>query len=177
MNLDILTERAQQIRQVVADPATAAKQRIASAAQELSMAGSNQMRVELLNEAVLAATKLCYEADKDGVPANVDSRTYRLLFPAPWGKAGWRRWGLRDWEANILRQILIVRCQMNRVAPLFDFNQESKRWHINYQHYPRFDLALVYWKSHPVTLKDWRLYADVYRQKAHARYATRANDG
>ena len=175
MELTQLFDRAVEIRQAAGNPNQVIRQRIAAAAAELSNAGNNQARVELLNEAVLAATKLCYEADKDGVPANVDSRTYRLLFPAPWGKAGWRRWGLRDWEANILRQILIVRCQMNRVAPLFDFNQESKRWHINYQDYPRLDLALVYWKSHPVTLKDWRLYADIYRQKAHER--TKRNRG
>ena len=169
MELTQLFDRAVEIRQAAGNPNQVIRQRIAAAAAELSNAGNNQARVELLNEAVLAATKLCYEADKDGVPANVDSRTYRLLFPAPWGKSGWKRWGMRDWEANILRQILLVRCQMQRVVPLFDYNQEGRNWHINLTDYPRLDLALLYWKNNPVTLKDWRLYADIYRQKAHER--------
>lgn len=169
MNLDTLIERTQEVRQAATDPSRTIKQRMADAAAELSRAGDNQQRVELLNEACLALTRLCYEADPDGQPANIDSRTHRLLVPAPWGKAGWRRWGLRDWEASILRQILIVRCQMQRVLPAFDFNAESRTWHANLQAYPRLDQALLYWKSNPVTLKEWRRHADIYRQKAHAR--------
>ena len=168
MNLDLI-ERTQQIRDVATDPSRAIKQRMAEAAAELSRAGDNQQRVELLNEAVLAMTKLCYEADPDGQPANIDSRTYRLLVPAPWGRAGWKRWGLRAWEAEILRQILIVRCQMRRVEPLFDYNTEARTWHVNMQHYSRLDVALMYWKQNPVTLREWRRFADVYRQQAHAR--------
>lgn len=169
MNLDTLIERTQEVRQAATDPSRTIKQRTAEAAAELSRAGSNQQRVELLQEAVLALTKLSYEADPDGQPANIDSRTYRLLIPAPWGKAGWRRWGLRDWEAGILRQILIVRCQMQRVPPFFDYNAESRTWHVNLQAYSRLDMALMYWKQNPVSLKEWRRHADIYRQKAHER--------
>lgn len=168
MNLDII-ERTQTIRELASNPDKAIKQRMAQAAQELSLAGSNQQRVELLNEAVLALTKLCYEVDPDGQPANLDSRTCRLLVPAPWGKAGWRRWGLRDWEATMLRQILIVRCQMRRVEPLFDYNDQARTWHVNLQQYTRLDQALMYWKQNAVTLKEWRRFADVYRAQAHAR--------
>lgn len=168
MNLDII-ERTQTIRELASNPDKAIKQRMAQAAAELSRAGSNQTRVELLQEAVLAMTKLCYEVDPDGQPANIDSRTHRLLVPAPWGRAGWKRWGLRAWEAEILRQILIVRCQMRRVEPLFDYNTEARTWHVNMQHYSRLDLALLYWKQYPITLKEWRRFADVYRAQAHAR--------
>lgn len=168
MELDTLIHRTQAVRDSL--PLPNVKQRMAAAAQELSRAGDNQARVELLNEAVLHATQLCYECDPDGHPANIDNRTYRLLFPAPWGKKGWKRWGdMRDWEATILRKILLVRCQMQRVNPLFDYNAESRTWHIDLHAYPRLDLALMYWKQHPILLKDWRLYADAYRAKAHER--------
>lgn len=169
MNLDTLIDRTQEVRQAASNPNQVIKQRMAEVAADISRAGNNQARVELLQEACLAMTKLCYECDPDGQPANIDSRTYRLLIPAPWGKAGWRRWGLRDWEAGILRQILIVRCQMQRVAPVFDYNEESRTWHANLQHYQRLDQALMYWKSNPVSLKEWRRHADIYRQKAHER--------
>lgn len=178
MNLDTLIERTQEVRTLASNPNQVIKQRMAEAAAELSRAGSNQMRVELLNESVLAMTKLCYECDPDGQPANLDSRTYRLLVPAPWGKAGWRKWGLRAWEAEILRQILIVRCQMRRVEPLYDYNGEACTWHVNLQNYGRLDLALVYWKQNPITLKEWRRFADVYRAQAHARVIrNRGGDG
>jgi hypothetical protein len=81
-----LIDRAQDVRQSATEPGRAIKQRMAEAAAELSRAGDNQQRVELLQEAVLAITKLCYDADPDGQPANLDSRTYRLLVPAPWGQ-------------------------------------------------------------------------------------------
>ena len=167
MELDTLFERAVEIRQVI--PTASIKQRLANAAQELSLAGSNQMRVELLNEAVMALTKICYDTDPDGVPCNIDRLTYRILVPKPWGKAGWKKWGMRDWEATILRRILILRSEMRRVQPLFDYASESKQWYLNYAHYSRFDMALMYWKSNPITLKDWRLFADAYRQQAHER--------
>jgi len=167
MELNQLIERTQAIRQSITNPNV--KQRLAQAAQDLSLAGANQTRVELLNEACLAMTTVLYECDPDGVPANVDRATFRVLIPAPWGKAGWRKWGLRDWEAGILRQILIVRGQMRRVQPLFDYNNESRTWHINHADYPRLDIAMLYWKAHPVTLREFRTFADVYRQKAHER--------
>lgn len=176
MNLDTLIDRTQEVRQAASNPNQVIKQRMAEVAADISRAGENQKRVELLQEACLAMTKLCYECDPDGQPANIDSRTYRLLIPAPWGKAGWRRWGLRAWEAEILRQILIVRCQMRRMEPLFDYNTEARTWHVNMQQYGRLDVALLYWKSNPVSLKEWRRHADVYRAQAHERTLRRQGE-
>lgn len=167
MELDTLIERTQKLREVI--PVPNVKQRLAAAAQELSLAGSNQARVELLNEAVLALAKVLYEVDPDGLPANIDSKTHRILIPVPWGRAGWKKWGLRYWESEILRQILIVRGQMQRVAPLFDYNEGARTWHLNYTAYGRLDQALMHWKHNQILLKDWRVFADAYRQRAQQR--------
>jgi hypothetical protein len=167
MELDTLIDRAIQIRDSL--PLPNVKQRMAQAAQELSLAGTNQARVELLNESVLALTKVLYDADPDGLLANVDRATYRILIPVPWGRAGWKRWGLRYWESEILRKILIVRCQMQRVQPLYDYNDESRTWHINLSTYGRLDAALTHWKGNAITLREWRTFADVYRRQAHER--------
>lgn len=174
MELTQLIDRAVEIREAL--PVPNVKQRLAAAAQELSLAGTNQMRVELLNEAVLALVKVLYECDPDGVPANVDRATYRLLIPAPWGRAGWRRWGLRYWESEIFKRILQVRCQVRRGAPLFDYNEAARTWHLNLADYPRLDLALVHWKQQPITLKEWRLHADIYRRRAHDRMNRHRSD-
>lgn len=168
MNLDLI-ERTQAIREVVTDPNRTIKQRVAEAAAGLSRAGENQQRVEWLNEAALKMTQLCYEADTDGVLCNIDRFTYRLLIAAPWGRGGWKRWQLRAWEAAIFGAILRVRCQMQRVPPVFDYNDETGKWYLNYGQYQRFDQALLYWKANPISLKEWRLHADAYRERAHER--------
>jgi len=173
MELDVLIGRTQEIRESL--PLPNVKQRMATAAQELSRAGNNQARVELLNEAVLAAIKLCYELDPDGAPANLDRKTYRILPPMPWGRSGWKRWGLRYWEAEILRSVLRVRTEMRRTPPLFDWNEYSMKWHVNLTDYPRLDLALMHWKQNQITLKDWRLFADAYRQRAQERMQRHRN--
>jgi hypothetical protein len=173
VELDTLIERTQQIRDAL--PISTVKQRLAAAAQELSNAGDNQARVELLNEAVLAAIALCYEVDPDGVLCNVDRKTYRIVPKMPWGRTGWQHWGLRYWEAEILRSVLRVRSEMRRVSPLFDWNEYSMKWHLNLSDYQRLDQAFVHWKAHPLTLKEWRLYADAYRQRAQQRMEKHRN--
>lgn len=171
MELTTLIERTQTIRDAL--PLPSVKQRLANAAQELSLAGDNQARVELLNEAVMAATNLCYETDPDGALCNIDRKTYRILVKMPWGRAGWEFWGLRYWEAEQLRSILRVRCQMQRIPPLFDWNEYSMKWHLNASDYPRIDLALLHWKRQPITLSEWRTHADAYRQRAQERMEKR----
>lgn len=175
MEIKQLIERTFDIRQ--ATPTPSVKQRLADVAADLSKAGDNQARVELLNESVLALTNILYERDEEGRYANVDSRTHRLLVPAPWGSAGWRKWGVRNWEAVILRKILIVRYQMRRGAPLFDYSEPSNQWFLNVTDYPTLDKALAYWKARPITLRDWRLHADAHRQEAQARMARRRSSG
>ena len=165
MELTALVERTIAIRDAL--PLPNVKQRLANAAQELSLAGANQSRVELLNEACLSFTTTLYAADQSGRLENVDYRTHRLLIPAPWGSSGWQRWNMRRWESTVLRKTLIVRCQMQRVRPLFDFG--GGQWFLNLADYSRLDLALLYLKANPVTLRDWHLHADLMRQQARDR--------
>jgi hypothetical protein len=168
-----LIERTQQIRDAL--PLPNVKQRLAAAAQELSLAGYNQSRVEILQESVLHFTTTLYAVDQSGRLENVDHRTHRILIAAPWGSSGWNRWNMRDWEATILRKTLIVRCQMQRVKPLFDFG--GGQWFLNLADYGRLDLALLYWKANPITLKDWHLHADLMRQQARERMDKRRGRG
>ena len=167
MELTQLFDRAVEIRQAAGNPNGAIKQRIAAAAAELSLAGYNQSRVELLNEAALHFTTTLYSADQSGRLENVDQRTHRILIAAPWGSSGWQRWNMRRWEATVLRKTLIVRCQMQRVQPLFDFG--GGQWFLNLSAYSRLDQALLYWKANPITLRDWHLHADLLRQQARER--------
>lgn len=166
MKLETMIERGQQIRDAM--PALNAKQRLGTAAAELAVAGSNQTRVELLNEAVLRFTTLIYTTDNDGVLRHVDRRNYRVMAAAPWGSSGWKCYDVRAWESRILRQVLMARLH-GRVAPLFDYG--CQQWYLNFSDYPRLDIALLYWKKHPVTLAEWRPFADAERQKSANRAA------
>jgi hypothetical protein len=167
MKLPDLVERVQEIRSK--GPGRFAKERLAENAQELSRAGTMQLRVELMNEAIAALVVVLYEADGDGRPANIDRVTWRLLVPAPWGRGGWKRWGLRRWEAEALRNILRVRTEMRRHVNLFDYNEEARTWHINRGDYPTLESAIAYLKVNQITLAEWRKQADVIAEATRIR--------
>jgi hypothetical protein len=111
-------------------------------------------RVELVNEALCRLTELAYEQDADGVWANVDSVTYRLLIPSPWGSVGYKTWNLRQHEANTLRKILQTRQPAGKRPPLFTFDQQS--WFVNMHDYSQLGHAQWYLEKTPITLKEWR---------------------
>lgn len=167
MEVTQLIERTQRVRDAL--PLPNVKQRLAQTAQELSRAGDEQARVELLNEALLSLVSVLYLADADQRPANYDPRTWRLLIPAPWGRAGWKHWGLRAWEGEVLRGMLMVRAMARRPRPLFDYNEEARTWHLNLSDCPTIDTAFAHLRAHPITLGEWLRQATIYRQQAHDR--------
>lgn len=167
MDLKELVERVGDIRN--AQPSKHVRERVQEAAQQLSRAGDMQMRVELANEALLAFVSILYDADGDGAPANIDPVTWRLLIPAPWGSGGWKKWGLRSWEARILRQLLLIRNEARKHVDLFDYNAVSRSWHLNATDYGSIEAAHAYLKHYPVTLEEWRKHADIRAAQARER--------
>ena len=158
-------------------PGVFLKQRIAENAHTLSRAGEMAARVECINEALTAFAALLYQADSDGDFANVDPITHRILVPAPFGSSGWRKWGLRSWEAGELRRFLAHRCQMRDKRPaLFDYNSESRTWHLNAHDYSSFDAASHYLKREPMTVKSLRAMSGQYK-KTRVQVASSRNQG
>ena len=157
MDLLQVIDRKNEIRSM-AQPAGMVKQRIAQAAQDLSRAGSMALHVEMANEALCKFTAMLYQRDTDGTWANVDAITHRLLVPAPWGSAGWKRWGLRKWEGAVLRSIMLDRVRDSRRPCLFDYNAEGRTWHLNLVDYPTLDAADHYLKRGAISLPEWRRY-------------------
>lgn len=156
-------------------PGTYIKQRLSENAQTLSKAGELAARVEAINEALTAFTALLYQADTDGSFANVDGITYRILVPAPFGSSGWRKWGLRSWEAGELRRFLAQRCTITDKRPaLFDYNSESRTWHLNVSDYSTFEAATYYLKREPMTVKALRIMNSQYK-KTRAQVASSCN--
>ena len=161
MELQTGLERVQVIRNG-ATPAAFVKQRIAQTAQELSRAGDVALHVELCNEALHKAAVLLYERDSDGAWANVDSVSERVLVPMPWGSSGWQKWGLRRWEATVLRSILIARSSATTQPrpALLGYNAECRTWHVDIGNYGTLALAQRFLAVEPIRLQDWRQHSE-----------------
>lgn len=130
MDLSQIVDRKHDLR-TLPEPAQHVKQRMAQAAEELSRAGDVAMHTEIANEALCRFTAMLYQRDTDGVFANVDARTGRLLVPAPWGDAGWQKWGVRHWEAIVLRAVLMARVVDHKRPALFDYSATARTWFLN----------------------------------------------
>lgn len=152
------------------------KGRIAYEAAALFQISMDAAHVEVVNEAVFAMTRILYAQDADGVWANVDPRTHRILIPCPWGSKGWKKWGLCDWEARILRAVLLQRIATRRPGQrpaLFDYNDLAHTWHINLSDYPSFEAASFWLRGSAISLEEWRVFADEYRRAGRERLAAR----
>lgn len=128
-------------------------------AVRLYLAGVMAARVELVNESLYKLAQDLYTPDSDGVLANVDSITHRIRIAAPWGSVGWRYFGLRRWEARTLSKILRARQSAwakGQRPPLYLYDEDSTRWHLNLHDYGSLDAAQWWLKRSAVTLKEWR---------------------
>jgi len=169
MTIETLFNRALSLAQ--RSMVDAHKQRLAAAAAELSLAGHMQAHLDVATGAIVALINVLYQCDSDGRPANYDPHTGRILLRGlPWGDSGWRKWGLRKWEACCLRRLLLGRLKTRRpLPPLFDYNEFTRCWHINYQHYPDAEAALAWLQEDGPDLTEWRAIVDHYRAEATTR--------
>jgi len=152
--LDLLDRK--EIIRGMAIPSAGVKQRIQSAADALNRVGAMAAQVELLNEALCKLTVLLYAKDTDGSFANIDKVTGRILVPVAWGNLGWKKWGLRRWEAVILRRAMLYRHTSDKVAPLFDYSDVTRSWYLNLTDYPSVENAEYYLQRYPIGVKEWR---------------------
>lgn len=150
-------ERVDEIR--ISTPREFARQRLGDVANNLSLAGQVQIRVELANEALHRLADLAYQCDSDGVFANIDERTYRFLIPVPWGRKGYQQWGLRSQEAIILRTVLLTRQYSHKKGDrplLFIYNPEGRYWFLNGDDYANIQAAGLWLRYSKITLGEWR---------------------
>ena len=141
-------------------PAPHTVQRLRSVAQSLSRRGVAAAKVELANTALLTLVDLVYEFDDDGRASNVDTDG-RVLIPLPWGRLGYRYWGLRRTEANALRWLMLQRAAQQG-EPWLVYDQAARCWLLNLAYDSRRS-ALTYWRQLPVTLAEWRAATDATR--------------
>ena len=171
--------QAQKVR-AAAIPENYLKQKIATVAEVRSLAGDIQARIGECEEAVLKLIDLLYQKDVDGVFANVDSQTGKILRPLPWGQAGYKLWGLRDLSATVLRTWFMKRSakygEMVRPA-LFIYNQSDRRWYLNIEDYATKEGAYFFLRKEKLTIAEWRALAYVKQEKNRGYHQKRKGRG
>ena len=164
-----LFERAQTIGN--AAPIVVSRKRLAVDAEYLSQSGDLQARLDVCISAMAGLIKVLYTTDADDLLIHVDV-TDRIMIPVPWGSSGWRAWGLRKWEAGLLRAVLIGRCQ--RKGDVL-FGYDRNQWYLDTEQFPTMETALQWLKRHGPTLREWRAVVEPYRERHQARMRERRN--
>jgi hypothetical protein len=136
-------------------------QRFADVAQSLSRAGVALAHAETCTAALQRVVELAYQVDTDSRRCNVDIDG-RLLFALPWGKSGYKRWGLRRREADTLRAILLARQtpQQGRAVPLFVYDTGTRAWYVNTQDYVCHAEAQAYLSKCGITSREYKAHLE-----------------
>jgi len=155
-----------------AHPATFAPLRaVAAAGSELTRRGLAALAVEHLTAALFRLVELAYEEDTDARLANVDRHDGRLLVPVPWGSAGYKRYGLRRREADVLRALLFERMTPKPGAPvpLFQYDAARRTWHVNLFDYPTRPAAGEYLRRVGFTVREYKRCLELVQRASRSR--------
>lgn len=137
-------------------PAPKTRARLKAKAEEISRVGDLKAHLAVIDSALVKAINILYELDTDGYPANYDYNG-QVLIALPFTYSGWKLYGLRNWEADCLRGVMLRRLQRTEgYIPLFDYSPATRRWYLRNDAYPTQAQALAWLKADPVTVTEWR---------------------
>jgi hypothetical protein len=130
---------------------------ISRAAEALSRRNADAAIVELMGEAMQRLTLLGYERDNDDY-CNIDPITWRLLIPAPFGRAGHKRWGITRAESDCLRDMLRERQAQTESRPpgLWLYDRARRCWTLNLFDYDLVGDGQAYWQRYPLGVAEYR---------------------
>jgi hypothetical protein len=129
------------------------------AAESLSRRNVDAAVCELLNEALARLVQLVYEQDAAGL-CNVDAATGKLLIPAPWGRLGHAKWGLRPIEGIILREIMFGLSLRKDKRALFHYDRSRRTWFVDLYNYANVHLAHQWLTQHQIDVQMYRAARD-----------------
>ena len=131
--------------------------RLRAAAESLSRHNADRATVELFMEAMQRLTLLAYEQDEAGY-VNIDPVTHRLLLPAPWGRAGHRKWGMTSTESIALREMIQARQPqtVDRPPGLWLYDRSRRSWRLNVWDFDALADGQRYFTRWPLTVAEYR---------------------
>lgn len=116
-------------------------------------------RVEFVNQTVYEFACSLYEIDGDGNWVNLSSwKSGEIKIQVPFGDAGTTVYRLKQKEARYLglRYRFIVRMyKPGSIFPLFEYNSETRLWHINTSPYGSIDLVKAYFYFYKMTVEEY----------------------
>jgi len=129
---------------------------VSRTAEGIDRSSDLQAYVEKVKASMLKFMPWLYEKNIIDYPANFDRHTGQILIPVPWGKNGYQVWGLRSWEAECLRKVLLDRCSKRGGVPeLFDYSNYTRRWYVQASDYPTLEHALHWLKECGPNAHEW----------------------
>lgn len=147
------------------------RQREQIAADALNRLTTEQRYVVAAQEALLRLSQLCY-VQVGSRYVNIDNLTWRILIPLPWSRRSCQLYGLREWEARNLGNLIMAR-QEGRGPALFLYG--DTRWYINIADYPDIETAVAYWDKRRLMVDEWLTFADARRTAMRERVAEYRN--
>lgn len=144
-------------------PTQYVRQRMAAAAEQLNRATALAEHTETANEALYKLVTLLYYTVNDKL-INLDRQVGRILVPTPWGSRGWKKWGLRHWEAQTLSKLLQARARNQKHTPLFEYDQDTTCWYVRLDAYPTLAHAQDYLQHNQISAREWRHFSDKQRR-------------
>jgi hypothetical protein len=138
------------------NPSPNTRARLQAKAERISRAGDLKAHLAVIESALMKAINILYESDTDGHPANYDYNG-QVLIALPFTYSGWKLYGLRNWEADCLRRVMLERLKRTEgYIPLFDYAPATRRWYLRIDAYKTEAHALQWLKVDPVTVTEWR---------------------
>ncbi len=138
------------------NPTPNTRARLQAKAERISRAGDLKAHLAVIESALMKAITILYESDTDGHPANYDYNGQALI-ALPFTYSGWKLYGLRNWEADCLRSVMLERLKRTEgYIPLFDYAPATRRWYLRIDAYKTEAQALQWLKVDPVTVTEWR---------------------
>lgn len=99
-----------------------------------------QAHAENMNSVMKYVIETYYEEADDGSYWNIG--TAGLIEPVPWGRNGYKRWGVNRMYSECIRRELMRQQEQERLPCLYLFNKDRKRWHVNLTDYPTQEHAM-----------------------------------
>lgn len=145
----------------------AGRRRAADVSVSMSRAGAMGAAAARCNEAVHRLIVLAYEVDdQTGDLANVDAVTGVFeRFPVPWSGRNYQRWGLQRTEQAVLALHVRKLHESATVAPLWTYDELTRRWGVNVWDYPSAAAAAAYWKRCELSAKDYQMIVQAVRSR------------
>lgn len=142
------------------------RQRLQVQAEQISRLGDAKAHLDAVIGSLVALAGILFDSE-NGHYVNIDPMTRRIIIPVPWGSAGWQRWGLRKWEGECLRRVLMGRLE-GRQPLLFDYSAYPHGWFVE-RGYDDRESVLQWLHKHGLSPDEWSAVVEAYRTHARKR--------